>query len=143
MLNPSKIDQAYKEFVNNIEENLHDQVVDIDLKFLHESGLLNILDDEQEDEDDLTQYFDVIHGEDKATLYNEQFIVWIIPQMDGPELLTLVLIALNYADKPHLEVVFTTKGPYNTPRHVLQVLHYYLFDILETEALINVLEKTG
>jgi hypothetical protein len=144
VLNPSKIEQAYKEFTGNLKANLHDQIIDIDLKFLHESGLLNMMDEEEDEEqDDLTQYFDVIHGEDKATLYNEQFIVWIIPQMEGEELVTLVLIAINQSEKAHLEIVFTTRGAYNTPRHVLQVIHYYLFDILETENLISVLEKTG
>lgn len=143
MLNPSKIEQAYKGFMSNLEENLHEEIINIDLKFLHESGLLNMMDDEEEEQDDLIQYFDQVQSADKATLYNEQFIIWIVPQMEGPELVTLVMIALNHAEKPHLEIVFTTSGAYNTPRHVLQVLHYYLFDILETEALINVLEKAG
>jgi len=141
MLNPSKIEATYKEFMNNLPEWVHDGIIDVDLKFLHEADLLDTIQEEEDDPDDLTQYFDVIHGEDKATLYNEQFIVWIIPKMENNEPITYVMIALNYPDKAILEVVFTTRGVYNTPRHVLQVLQHFLLDMLETEATLTSMEN--
>ena len=143
MLNPSKIEETYKAFMANLPEWVHDGIVDVDLKFLHEAGLLDAIKEVEDDPDDITQYFDVIHGEDKATLYNEQFIVWIIPKLENEEPITYVMIALNYPDKALLEVVFTTKGVYNTPRHVLQVLQHYLLDMLETEEAITSMEKNG
>jgi len=143
MLNPSKIEETYKAFMANLPEWVHDGIVDVDLKFLHEAGLLDAIKEVEDDPDDITQYFDVIHGEDKATLYNEQFIVWIIPKLENNEPITYVMIALNYPDKALLEVVFTTKGVYNTPRHVLQVLQHYLLDMLETEEAITSMEKNG
>jgi hypothetical protein len=142
MLNPSRIEETYREFMTNLPDWVHDGIVDVDLKFLHETGLLDVIESEEEDDpEDLTQYFDVIHGEEKATLYNEQFIVWIIPKMEGNEPITYVMIALNYPDKANLEIVFTTKGVYNTPRHVLQVLQHFLLDMLETEATLTSIEK--
>lgn len=141
MLNPTEIEEIYKEFSAHLTDWAHDGIVPIDLKFLHESGLLQNLQNETEDTDDLTQYFHVIESMEKVTLFNEQFIVWIIPKLDGEHPLTYVMIALNTPEKPHLEIVFTTQGVYNTPKHVLQVLQHFLVDMLETEETLTSMEK--
>jgi hypothetical protein len=141
MLNPTQIEEVYKEFIGHLCDWSHDGVVPIDLKFLHESGLLQCIQDDHSDPDDLTQYFHVIESVEKVTLFNEQFIVWIIPKMDDEQPLTYVMIALNHTDKPHLEIVFSTQGVYNTPRHVLQVLQHFLVDMLETEETLTSIEK--
>lgn len=143
MLNPIQIEEAYKEFTGNLSNWAHDGVLEIDLSFLHEEGILDTFQAEQADSDDLTQYFHVIESVEKVTLFNEQFIVWIIPRMDGEEPMTYVLIALNHQENPHLEIVFTTKGVYNTPRYVLKVLQHFLLDMLETEATLTSYEKNG
>lgn len=119
----------------------HDGITPIDLKFLHEQGLLQSIQDDQSDPDDLTQYFHVIESVEKVTLFNEQFIVWILPKMDGDQPLTYVLIALNHPEKANLEVVFSTRGVYNTPRYVLKVLQHFLVDMLETEETLTSFEK--
>lgn len=141
MLNPIQIEEAYKEFVGNLPNWAHDGISAIDLKFLHEQGLLPSITEDQSDADDLTQYFHVIESIEKVTLFNEQFIVWIIPKMDGDQPLTYVLIALNHPEKAHLEVVFATRGVYNTPKYVLKVLQHYLVDMLETEETLTSFEK--
>ncbi len=141
MLNPIQIEEAYKEFTANLSNCLHDSIVQIDLKFLHDEALLNVLQDDKEDVDDLTQYFHVIESVEKVTLFNEQFIVWIIPKMEGEQPITHVLIALNHPEKPHLEMAFTTQGVYNTPRYVLKVLQHFLVEMLETEETLTLLEK--
>lgn len=141
MLNPAQIEDMYREFVGHLGDSAHDGIISIDLKFLHESGLLQNIQEEQTDSDDLTQYFHVIESVEKVTLFNEQFIVWIIPKMDNDQPLTYVMIALNHPEKPHLEIVFSTQGVYNTPRHVLQVLQHFLVDMLETEETITSMEK--
>jgi hypothetical protein len=141
MLNPIQIEEAYKEFIGNLPKWVHDGITAIDLKFLHEQGLLPSLAEDHGDTDDLTQYFHVIESIEKVTLFNEQFIVWIIPKMDGDQPLTYVLIALNHPEKAHLEVVFATHGVYNTPRYVLKVLQHYLVDMLETEETLTLFEK--
>lgn len=143
MLNPIQIEEAYKEFMNNLPQWAHDGIIPIDLNFLHEQGLLNSLNEEKGDTDDLTQYFHVIESVEKVTLFNDQFIVWIVPKMDNEVPLTYVLIALNQGDKPHLEIVFMTHGVYNTPRYVLKVLQHFLIDMLETEATLTSFEKNA
>ncbi len=141
MLNPIQIEEAYKEFISNLPNLAHDGVTAIDLKFLHDQGLLQSIQGDKSDPDDLTQYFHVIESIEKVTLFNEQFIVWIIPKMDQDQPLTYVLIALNHPEKANLEVVFLTRGVYNTPRYVLRVLQHFLVDMLETEETLTSFEK--
>jgi hypothetical protein len=143
MLNPVQIEEMYKEFMGNLPTIAHDGILEINLNFLHDEGLLTALQEDKSDPDDLTQYFHVIESVEKVTLFNEQFIVWIVPKMNGDQPLTYVLIALNHQDKPHLEIVFLTKGVYNTPRHVLKVLQHFLVDMLDTEATLTLFEKNG
>jgi len=143
MLNPVQIEEAYKEFVGNLSNWAHDGVAFIDLQFLHDQGILNQLQEDQGEPDDLSQYFHVIESVEKVTLFNEQFIVWIIPKVDDEQPITYVLIALNHPEKAHLEVVFATRGVYNTPRYVLKVLQHYLEDMLETEETLTLFEKNN
>jgi hypothetical protein len=141
MLNPNQIEETYKEFTGNLQSLAHDGIIPIDMKFLHDQGILSSLQHEHADADDLTQYFHVIESIEKVTLFNEQFIVWIIPKMEEQQPFTLVLIALNHEEKPNLEIVFSTHGVYNTPRYVLKVLQHYLADVLETEETLTLFEK--
>jgi hypothetical protein len=142
MLNPVEIEEAYKSFMGNLPKCAHDGVIHVDLHFLHDLGLLNSLQDDQADRDDLTQYFHVIESAEKVTLFNEQFVVWIVPRMEQDIPLTFILIALNHQDKPNLEIVFETSGVYNTPRYVLKILQHFLLDVLETEATLLSMEKS-
>lgn len=141
MLDPIKIEQTYKQFISNLPNWAHDGVLHIDLHTLHELGLLASMQNDISDTDDLTQYFHVIESVEKVTLFNDQFIVWIIPRMDEEIPVTYVLIALNYPEEAHLEIVFTTGGVYNTPRYVLKVLQHFLLDMLETEATLTSIEE--
>jgi len=143
MLNPMQIEEAYKGFITNFSSCIHDGIFSVDLHFLHEIGLLEVLQEDQSDPDDLTQYFHVIESIEKVTLFNEQFIVWIIPKTDGEQPVTLVLIALTHNDKPRLEIVFTTCGVYNTPRYVLRILQHFFSDMIETEATLTAFEKNA
>lgn len=143
MLNPVQIEAMYREYTNDLPQWAHDGILGIDLQFLHEQGLLDNLQEEHTGTDDLTQYFHVIESVEKVTLFNEQFIVWIIPKTELEQPMTYVLIALNYPDTAHLEVVFTTQGVYNTPRHVLRVLQHFLLDMAETEATLISFEKNA
>ncbi len=141
MLNPAQIEASYKEFVADPAKWIHESVTPIDLRFLHEAGLLRTLQEEYGDADDLTQYFHVVESPEKVTLFNDQFIVWIIPKTEEEQPITHVMIALNHEDHPQLETVFATHGVYNTPRYVLKVLQHFLVDMLETEETLTSMEK--
>ena len=141
MLNPMQIEEAYRGFTSDLPRCIHDGILSIDLQFLHDQGLTNSLQGSDNEPDDLTQYFHVIESVEKVTLFNDQFIVWIIPKTEEEQPMTYVLIALNHPEKATLEIAFCTRGVYNTPRHVLRVLQHFLLDMLETEATVTSFEK--
>lgn len=143
MLNPIQLEEIFQQITGNLGDWAHDGIIHVDLTLLHEIGLLEHLQDDQDDPDDLTQYFHVIESAEKVTLFNEQFSIWIVPKMDQENPTTYVFIALNHKDNPTLEVVFTTTGIYNTPKYVLKVLQHFLLDMLETEATLSAIEKNS
>jgi len=138
MLNPYQIEQMYQNFIQNLSQCLHEDIINVDLKLLKDLGILDKIDQE---DGDFTQYFHVIETPEKVTLFNEQFIIWIVPKMEEETPITYVMIALYNNEKSHLEIVFTTSGVYNTPKYVLKILQHYLLDMLETEATITAYEK--
>jgi hypothetical protein len=141
MLNPNEIEKLYEQYMSNLADLAHDGIINVDLALLHELNLLDDVNQIRDDPEDLTQYFHVIESQEKVTLFNEQFTVWIVPKTEQEIPVTYVLIALNAQNKTTLEVVFTTSGVYNTPKYVLKVLQYYLLDMLETEATLTAIEK--
>ncbi len=143
MLNPIQIEEAYKTFIRDLPHCAHDGILSIDLKTLHDQGLLDHMNHDEEDPNDLTQYFHVIESAEKVTLFNQQFIVWIVPKTEEEHPTTSVLIALHQPEKAHLEMAFTARGVYNTPRCVLKVLQHFLLDMLETEQTLISFEKNS
>lgn len=143
MLNPNEIEAAYRDFMGNLPDFVHDGILEIDLQFLHDQGLLESLASSEDDSEDLTQYFHVVETDEKVTLFNDHFIVWIVPRVENTQPVTYVMIALNQEKSAHLEIVFTTHGVYNSPRYVLKVLQHFLSDMLETEATLTLFEKNA
>ena len=143
MLNPTQIETSYKDFITNLPKCAHDGIIPVDLHLLHNLGLLGTLQDDVVDRDDLTQYFHVIESPEKVTLFNDQFVVWIVPRMEQDIAMTYILIALNHTEKLNLEIVFATTGIYNTPRYVLKILQHFLEDVQETEATLMSMEKSS
>lgn len=141
MLNPNKIEEIYKEYSQDLSQWVPDGILSVNLNLLHEHGLLANIRDDSDGQDDFSQYFHVVETPEKVTLFNEQFIIWIVPKMEEEIPITYVMIALISTNSVHLEIVFTTSGVYNTPKFVLKVLQHYLLDMLETEATLTSFEK--
>lgn len=124
----------YKKFIHNINSFLPEGITEVDIELLHQMGLLN---QQLTEEASLTRYFHVFEEEDHMTLINNQFVVWIIPQAFNANVGTLVLIAINEAEGPKLELGYFVSNLYNTSRLVLRVLDKYLSEIQETEDLLR------
>jgi hypothetical protein len=140
MINPAELEEAFREFTTNPGKWAPDGVIPVDLTLLHELGLLeNAKFDASSD--DFTQYFHVTETADKVTLFNELFAVWIVPKNVGDSPSTLTYIALLKSKKPHLELVFSTTGVYNTPKHILKILRHFLAEVQDTEAVIASIGK--
>jgi hypothetical protein len=142
MISPNILEQAYKEFSKDLLKWVPDGIVKVDLRLLNDLGLLNNAELEHSVSDDqLNHYFHIIETPDKVTLFNEQFAIWIVPQLVEETSTTTTLIALLQANKPHLEIVYLTSGVYNTPKYILKVLQHFLTEVQDTEAVISSIGK--
>lgn len=135
MLNPQDLEEAYQEYMDDLSSYVPDGIYEIDLAFLNELNLLSA-DEEDETEAELSYSFYVLESAEKLTLYNQKFIVWIVPKMVDDTPTTFTLIALNEEEEPHLEMVFTTSGVYNHSNLVLKILEKFLEEIEENESEI-------
>ena len=135
----AELDSSYEQFINRLPELLPDGILPVDLKLLQKLGLLH----EEVDSDSstsLTRFFHVVESKEKITLFNDQFVIWIVPEKINNEPHTLVLVALGTHPKPKLEMAFSMSGIYNTSRLVLRVLEKFLADIQENEDYIAQLQ---
>lgn len=140
-MNPIQLEEAYKDFTDNLQEWAPDGCIHVSLQLLQDLGLLNNWDEAPSTPESLTQQFHVIETNDKVTLFNEKFAVWITPQAQSELPSTLIIIALIQNLKPHLEIVYTTSGVYNTPKYILKVLQHFMTEMLDTEATLSSIEK--
>ena len=141
MLQPNELEEAFKEFSQNLTKWVPDGIIPVNLELLQELGLLTSTKLDQPASDNLHHHFHVIEADDKVTLFNEQFAVWIVPLANDGNPSTLTFIALIQANKPHLEIVFSSGGVYNLPRYILKILEHFLSEVIDTEATINSIDK--
>ncbi|MCB1109484.1 MAG: hypothetical protein KDK64_00740 [Chlamydiia bacterium] len=141
-MNPIQLDQAYNEFISNLSSWIPDGIIEVDMTLLEETGLLTHASfEEEKNQEQLPHYFHVIETPDKVTLFNHQFAIWIVPKIVDENPTTIVMISLITNGTPHLELVFSTKGVYNTPKFVLRLLKYYLSEVIDTEEAISSIGK--
>jgi len=133
------IEVCFKKIARSIMDYIPDGIAVVDTLLLQKMHILDKEDDM--DNDELTRYFHVIESSEKITLVNDQFIVWIVPDLVGDIPITYTIVALNKGDFPHPEVAFATSGVYNTSRLVLKILEKYLHEIIENEELLSDLQK--
>lgn len=139
MDNPNMLEDCYQRYMNDLSKWLPDGMIDVNLEILQKLNLLNF--HKGTSDSALTRYFHVVESEDKLTLVNEDFIVWIVPEKQESIPVTCTLIALNKEDEIRLELAFTTSGIYNHSHLVLRLLEKYLLDIQNTEEQLAKFEK--
>lgn len=133
-------DRFFQKFSGNVLRWIPEGLINIDLALLQRLDLLNYNKKELERDPSLTRYFHVIEGNDKVTLHNDFFVVWITPDKRGNQPVTYALVAIKRANELHLELGFIASGVYNTSRLVLRVLEKLLNEIEENEAIITKME---
>ena len=140
-MNPVELEDAYKDFTENVENWGPDECIHVNLQLLQNLGLLDNWDIDPVPPEELNQQFHVVEASDKVTLFNNQFAVWIVPQTQTELPSTLIMIALIQSEKPHLEIVYTTSGVYNTPKYILKVLQHFMTEVLDTEEILASIDK--
>lgn len=138
MIKPEKLEQYYTKFIENPTYWVQDGIIDINLEMLKDWGLLNQTEEEEKLlQDQFPFYFHVLENNNKVTLFNNQFIVWIVPDIIEDTPCTKVLIALIKENDLKLEIVYNTNGVYNTPKYVLKTLRHFLTEVIDTEEEIS------
>jgi hypothetical protein len=140
-MNPEELESDYQKYIDNLKQYAPDGIVEIDLSLLHELGLLSC-DEEENIETALTHNFYVVESSDKLTLFNQKYVVWIVPKLIDQTPTTYTLIALNEKKQTHLEMVFATSGVYNQSNLVLRILEKFLEQIEENEEEICRYDQT-
>lgn len=132
MMNPEELEIDYQKYIGDLKQFAPDGVVEIDLSLLHELGLLSC--EEENEETSLTHNFYVVESSDKLTLFNQKYVVWIVPKLIDQTPTTYTLIAaLKEKKQTHLEMVFSTAGVYNHSSLVLRILEKFLEQIEEND----------
>ncbi len=134
MLNQKKLEKSYTQFTSDLGKWLQDGIIHVDLSLLKKFDLLNKTPEEEKElQAQFPFYFHVVESNEKVTLFNNQFVVWIIPKVIDDTPTTLTLIALTTNEEPRLEIVISSSGVYNTPKYVLKVLRHFLTEVIDTE----------
>ena len=141
-MNPIQLEEAYKDFSENLTKWAPDGCIEVNLQLLQNLGLLKDWEASSGPEF-LTQQFHVVETHEKVTLFNEQFVVWIIPQPQMQIPSTLVMLALIQQKKPHLEIIYSTSGVYNTPKYILKLLQHFMAEVVDTESVISLIDKNN
>lgn len=139
----SALEDHYNNYIRSLKDYLPDGIINVDIELLSAFGLLSFFNNKISNEDTLTRYFQVIETEEKITLINDQFIIWIVPENMNETSITYALIALNVNELPSLELAFSTAGVYNTSHLVLRILEKFLIEIQETQDYLKKIEKIG
>lgn len=138
MNNISLLEESYKKFVNNLNLWLPEEgILKVNLELLFNLDLLNF-HNQSSPNVEFARYFCVIETEDKITLVNDEFVIWIVANLVDGSPTTHVLIGLNDQIRgPKLELAFFTSGVYNTSKLVLQIIERFLKEIKENEEFIK------
>ena len=136
-MNAVQLEAKYQEFMQSLPEHAPDGIIEVDLAMLQTWGLLTNMEESLNGTNEsLAHYFHVIETAEKITLYNDRFVVWIVPQMVAHEPVTYAIVGTITSTDLNLEVVFATRGVYNASKIVLRILERFLEEIEENELLL-------
>lgn len=132
------IEESYKKFVRNLNQFIPEGFYHVDLDLLYQFDLLHFQPLSFKKSHPVSRYFQIIETQEKITLINDQFIVWIVPSNEGNIPMTYTFIALNKGNQePQLEASFVTSGIYNSSKLVLKILEKFLGEIQENELILS------
>lgn len=137
MIDIAQIEATYREFAETLSDHPWDGIVEVNLEVLHQLDLLAEPEEEDLDLPAPTEHFNMLESAEKITLFNNDFLIWIVPHNDEEYPHTLVLVALNDKESPKLEMLINFSGVYNSSKLVLKVLNGYLEEIRENERLLK------
>ena len=142
MVSIEELDAFFEHLTKNTSELIPDGILDINIKTLHSFHLLT----EESQESGVTpvaHLLQAVESNGKITLFNERFVLWIVPQQDANPPCTIVFVAQHNDHQIKPELAFRTAGIHNRSKTILRLIDKFLVEIQETESLISQLETSG
>ena len=143
MINLSQVEATYRCFTDDLAGILPDGIIQVDLSVLQALGLMRVTEPPQKNAALMTRKFHVLESSDKISLFNHNYLVWVVPRTVDSIPSTLVMIAVMNEETPQLEVAFETRGVYNTSPSVLALLEGFLDEIHENNKMLEELSKAS
>lgn len=134
-----ELNRAFDKVMLEFPHQPPESIIEVNLDLLDSIGLTDEGEYINPDEA-FERSFKVMESANRITLYNSQFVIWVIPELIGGMPATYALIGIRERDSVKLEVVFLARGPFNSSRLVLRLLDRYLTDIQENEEIIHKME---
>lgn len=131
------LESSYNKYVSDMAHWLPDGILTVDVALLNH---LNLLYNFSSRKSQISSHFHVFESQEKITLTNAQFAVWIVPKRFQLMPVTYVLIALVRPAGLHLEMAFSACGIYNNSRLILRILEKLLIEIQQTEEELHRLQ---
>ncbi len=139
MLDPVALEESFNQMLTHLNQKAPDGIIEINLQLLDSLNLMSISAFENQIYfASTTDQFYMVEAEEKLTLFNQEYVIWMLPAFLGKNASTYVFIAKNFKNKPPmLELIFQANGVYNTSSLVLTVLDAFLKEMKENENLIS------
>lgn len=125
----------YRNYIENFHKGSPEALLSLDLALLNQLDLLDSFQNSSFLSPEAS--FRVFETDEKITLINSHFIIWIIPQRVESMPITYILIASLEGNQTHFELAFSATGIYNNSRLILRVLEKLLLEINETNKELN------
>jgi hypothetical protein len=141
MLSIDEINAYYDYLEHHTTDLIPDGVVDVDVKLLQS---LNILNPNQTlGGASAKELLQAIDSGGRITLFNDRYVLWIVPQnaISPPSTLVILARCIDNTIKP--EIAFKTAGIHNQSKTILQLIDRYLIDIQETEEILQKFEQAA
>lgn len=143
MASIEELDAFFEYLQTNAAELLPDGLLDVNIKTLH---ALHLLSDDTPDTEPapVAHLLQAIESGGKITLFNERFVLWIVPQQEAHPPTTVIYVAQRTEEngiKP--ELGFRTAGIHNRSKTILRLIDKFLTDIQETDSFLSKLEHMG
>lgn len=141
MLSIDEINAYYAYMEQHTSDLIPDGVIDVDLKLLQSLDILN--PNQPLGDSSAKELLQAIDSGGRITLFNDRFVLWIIPQSAILPPSTTVILARCTDKTIKPEVAFKTAGIHNQSKTILQIIDRYLIDIQETEEVLEKFEKSS
>ncbi len=141
MLSIDEINAYYDFLTQHTSDLIPDGIIEVDVMLLQSLNILNT--SQPPGTPPAKELLQAIDSGGRITLFNNRFVLWIVPQNEISPPSTTVILARCDTNTIKPEIAFKTAGIHNQSKTILQLIDRYLIDIQETEEVLEKFEKSA